>query len=41
MTFPHDALREDIHAEDHSLASIAGVSAIMIAASLFSLTMLL
>ncbi len=37
MTFPQDQIREDIRAEEHSFASIAFVSTIMIAAAMFSL----
>lgn len=41
MTFPHDQIRDDIKAEDHSLASIAVVSVSMIVLSLTSLSLVL
>jgi hypothetical protein len=37
MTFPQDHMHENIKAEEHSVASIAVVSAVMIAAAMFSL----
>lgn len=37
MTFPHDQIRDDIRAEEHSTATIAVVSASMVFAALFAL----
>ncbi|MGI9351022.1 MAG: hypothetical protein ACR2O3_05625 [Rhizobiaceae bacterium] len=39
MTFPHDQIRDDIQAEEHSAASIAIVAVAMIIASSISLFM--
>ena len=39
MTNLHDQLRDDIKAEEHSLASIAGVSIVMIVATLASMSL--
>lgn len=41
MTVLHDQLRDDIRAEEHSLASIAGVSIVMIFATLVSMSLFL
>lgn len=41
MTFPHDQIRDDIRAEDHSLASIAMVSVTMIVVTLATLSLVL
>lgn len=41
MTFHEDQIRDDIKAEEHSLASIAVVSVVMIVASLASLSIVL
>ena len=41
MTFPHDQIRDDIRAEDHSLISIATVSLIMIFATLACVSLVL
>ena len=37
MTFPHDHLREEIRAEEHSFGSIAAVSIMMIVAAMSGL----
>ena len=41
MTFPHDHIREDIQAEQHSVTSITAVSIIMIVAALAGISMVL
>ncbi len=37
MTFPHDHLRDEIRAEEHSFGSIAAVSIVMIVAAMSGL----
>ncbi len=39
MLFPEDQIRDDIEAEDHSFATIAIVSVVMIAAAMGSLVL--
>ena len=41
MTFPQDQIRQDIRAEEHSIATIAFVSGVMIGAAMLSLIMVL
>lgn len=41
MTFPHDQIRDDIRAEEHSLASIAMVSITMIVVTLVGLSLVM